>query len=157
MLAEQDIDVVAAALLCGLALNEDVLRRLHERGHPALRFSHGFLVQHLIEQPIPVGELAERMGVTQQAASKAAGELEALGYAERVPDEADARVRRVRLSARGEEAVEATRAVRAEVAAELAERLGARRVETLRRSLLAALDATGGMEAVRTRRVPALR
>jgi DNA-binding MarR family transcriptional regulator len=157
MLAEQDIDVVAAALLCGLALNEDVLRRLHERGHPALRFSHGFLVQHLVEGPIPVGALAERMDVTQQAASKAAGELEALGYVERVADPDDARVRRVRLSARGEQAVQATRAVRAEVAAELAERLGGRRVETLRRSLLAALDAAGGMEAVRTRRVPAWR
>jgi hypothetical protein len=43
------------------------------------------------------------------------------------------------------------------VAELLAERLGERRVESLRRGLLDALEAAGGMEAVRARRVPPVR
>jgi len=154
---EDELDLVIAALLCGLALNEDVMARLAARGHPALRFSHGFVFQHLVGEPLPIGALARRMGVTQQAASKAVRELEGLGYVERTPDPADGRVRRVGLSARGEAAVLATRAARAELAAELAQRLGADRAERLRRDLLAALEAGGGLAAVRARRVPALR
>jgi DNA-binding MarR family transcriptional regulator len=154
---DEHLDVVAVTLLCGLALNEDVMTRLGARGHGGLRFSHGFVVQHLVEGPVAVGELARRMGVSQQAASKVTAELESLGYVERSADPADRRVRRVGLSERGRQAIEDTRAARAEVAGELAERLGARRVETLRRGLLEALEAAGGMEAVRARRVPPVR
>jgi DNA-binding MarR family transcriptional regulator len=154
---DEHLDVVAVTLLCGLALNEDVMRRLRERGHGDLRFSHGFVVQHLMEGPVAVGELARRMGVSQQAASKVTGELESLGYLERLSDPADGRVRRVGLSERGREAIEDTRTARAEVAERLVERLGARRVESLRRGLLDALEAAGGMEAVRARRVPPVR
>ncbi len=148
---------MVAALLCGLALNEEVVRRLAARGHNALRFSHGFVVQHLVDGPVRVGDLAGRLGVSQQAASKAAGELEGLGYAERVADPADGRVRLVGLTARGEQAVADARAARTEVAAELEDTLGRRRVAVLRRSLLDALEASGGMEAVRARRVPPVR
>lgn len=153
----EHLDVVAVALLCGLALNEDVMKRLRERGHRDLRFSHGFVVQHLMEGPLAVGELARRMGVSQQAASKVTAELESLGYLERSADPGDRRVRRVGLSERGRKAIDDTRAARAEVADVLAAKLGVRRVETLRRGLLDALEAAGGMDAVRARRVPPVR
>ena len=42
-----------------------------------------------------MGELAEALGVTQQAASKSVLELEKLGYVERQPDLVDSRVRRI--------------------------------------------------------------
>jgi DNA-binding MarR family transcriptional regulator len=154
---DEHLDVVVVTLLCGLALNEDVMQRLRKRGHEELRFSHGFVVQHLVRGPIAVGELARRMGVSQQAASKVTAELEALGYVERRADPDDGRVRRVGISARGRAAIEDTRTARAEVAELLAERLGGRRVESLRRGLLDALEAAGGMEAVRARRVPPVR
>ena len=144
------LDVVLAALFAGLALNERVTERLHTDGFDDVRFSHGFVFQHLVPGPLAVGELARRMGVSQQAASKAAAELERLGYVERAPDPADARVRRLALSARG-------RAARAAVADELAGVLGPRRAETLRRTLLDALAAAGGLDAVRARRVPPVR
>jgi DNA-binding MarR family transcriptional regulator len=121
---DEHLDVVAVTLLCGLALNEDVMRRLKDRGHGDLRFSHGFVVQHLVEGPVAVGELARRMGVSQQAASKVTAELESLGYLERSSDPSDGRVRRVGLSKRGREAIEDTRAARAEAAELLAKRLG---------------------------------
>ena len=77
------LDVVLAALFAGLALNERVTERLHADGFEDVRFSHGFVFQHLVPGPLAVGELARRMGVSQQAASKAAAELERLGYVER--------------------------------------------------------------------------
>jgi DNA-binding MarR family transcriptional regulator len=153
----EQLDVVLAALFAGLALNERVTERLHAAGFADVRFSHGFVFQHLVPGPLPVGALARRMGVSQQAASKAAGELERLGYVERVADPEDARVRRLALSERGRAAVAAGREAREAVADELAEALGSRRAATLRRALLDALAAAGGLDAVRTRRVPPLR
>ncbi len=152
-----ELDVVLAALFAGLALNERVTARLHAGGFDDVRFSHGFVFQHLVPGPLPVGELARRMDVSQQAASKAAGELERLGYLERTPDPADARVRRLGLSERGRAAVAAGREARAAVAAELEAALGAPRARRLRRDLLAALEAAGGLKAVRARRVPPVR
>ena len=150
-----EIDTVTALHLSGLALTTEALRRLHAAGYSDLRISHGFVVQHVVEAPVRIGDLATRMGVTQQAASKAVAELAALGYLERGADPADARVRRIGLSARGRAAVAATRAVRADIERELAAALGADRVEAARRTALDALEWAGGADAVRTRRVPA--
>ncbi len=147
------LDFAVAAQLTGLALTDRAMERLHERGHPALRVSHGYLFQHLIDGPVTIGELAERLGVTQQAVSKTVAELAAAGYVQRLPDATDRRVRRVALTERGHGAVRDAREVRAELVGELSERLGADRVESARRTLLAALDIAGGSAAVRNRRV----
>jgi DNA-binding MarR family transcriptional regulator len=151
------LDAVVATTLTGLALNDETLRRLHRRGFEDLRTSHGFVFQHLVAGPLPVGALARRMGVSQQAASKATGELERLGYLERVQDPADGRVRRIGLAARGEAAVRAGRDVRVELATELAASVGEARLEAMRATLVDVLTAVGGAEAVRARRVPGIR
>jgi DNA-binding MarR family transcriptional regulator len=147
------LDFAVVAQLAGLTLTDRTLERLHARGHTLLRVSHGYLFQHLIDGPVTVGELAQRLGVTQQAVSKTAAELSAAGYVQRMPDATDGRVRRVALTDRGRDAVRDTREVRAELVGELAEKLGADRVESARRILLAALDIAGGTTAVRHRRV----
>jgi len=152
-----DLDPVLAVTLTGLALDAEVLRRLHARGFSDVRTSHGFVFQHLVGGPLPVGALARRMGVSQQAASKAVRELERLGYLERTGDPADGRIRQVALSRRGSAVVQAGRDVRAELAGELAARLGRGRVEAMRGTLLELLDAVGGTAAVRARRVPLVR
>ena len=110
------LDVGHLALFVGYAFADAVMAALGEAGFADLRFSHGFLIQHLIEGGRTIGELAQRMEMTQQGASKAVAELEALGYVERGTDE-DARVRRVQLSARGREALAATRRARERLAA----------------------------------------
>jgi DNA-binding MarR family transcriptional regulator len=147
------LDVVIAAQLAGLALTDAALSRIRARGHPALRTSHGYVFQHLLAGPITIGELAERLGVTQQAASKTAVELTAAGYLLRVPDPTDGRIRRVELTELGHDAVTVSRAIRAELGAELTAKLGAEEVEAAHRTLLAAIDVVGGMEDVRHRRV----
>ena len=80
--------------------------RLTARGFTGLRFSHGFLVQRLIDAEQPIAALAQALDVTQQAVSKTVSELEGLGYVRRRPDPRDARVRLVSLTDRGRAAVD---------------------------------------------------
>ena len=62
------LDVVLAALFAGLALNERVTERLHADGFDDVRFSHGFVFQHLVPGPLAVGELARRIPPTRASA-----------------------------------------------------------------------------------------
>jgi DNA-binding MarR family transcriptional regulator len=150
---ETDLDLTLAALFAGYALNDEVQRRLHAAGFEGLRFSHGFLVQHLVAGERTVGELAELMGVTQQAVSKTVGELETLGYLDRRARAGDARVRPVALTQKGRRAIETARAARAEVVAELRSELGPRRVDAATALLRDVLRAQGAMPDIRRRRV----
>jgi DNA-binding MarR family transcriptional regulator len=151
------LDVGHLALFVGYAFADTVMATLGDAGFADLRFSHGFVVQHLIDGARTIGELAERMAVTQQGASKAVAELQALGYVERGTDDEDARVRLVRLSARGREAVAATRRARERLQRRLAARTGEKTVADARRLLARLLDELGGAESVRRRRVTAPR
>jgi DNA-binding MarR family transcriptional regulator len=148
-----DKDLVLWTQLLAESLNAAMLSALRERGHGELRYSHGFLIQRLVEGSRPVGEIASALGVTSQAVSKAVRELEALGYVERVTDPDDARVRRVALTARGRAAVEAGRDIRATLNAQFSGALGEDRTAAAAATLAAALDTLGGLDAVRGRRV----
>jgi DNA-binding MarR family transcriptional regulator len=150
-----EADLSLAALFAGWAMADEVQRRLAADGFADLRFADGFVFQHLVGGPVTVGALAERLGVTQQAASKSAADLERRGYVSREPDPADARARLVGLAARGHQAIEAARRHRAALVAELADRHGPRRTEAARRVLLDLLGDLGAEAAVRGRRVRA--
>jgi len=149
----QRLDLSLAAMFVGLALAEEVQRRLAAEGFADARFGHGFVFQHLVRGPLPIGDLARAMDVTQQRASKATAELEALGYVRREPDPADARVRRIALTERGLAVIEAARRARADVVGELRARLGAERVEAAEEVLREVLRETGADAAVVARRV----
>src|SRR4051812_50216161 len=103
-----DKDFVLWALLLAEVLNAETLERLRAE-HPDVRYSHGFLFQQLVEGPRPVGEVAENLGVTSQAISKMARELQALGYVVRTPAPGDARGRPLALSPPGPGAIGAGR------------------------------------------------
>ena len=152
-----DLDLSLASLFAGWALAEELQRRLADDGFGDLRFADGFVFQHLVGGPVMIGALAERLEVTQQAASKSVADLERRGYVARTPDPADARARRVVLTERGEAAIERARRHRAAIAAELADRLGPRRVDTARRLLNEIVAELGADTAVRGRRVRAPR
>jgi DNA-binding MarR family transcriptional regulator len=147
------LDTGTLALFVGQAAAALVQERLAAQGFGDLRFSHGYVFQHLIDGEPTVGELAAQLGMTQQGASKAVAELERLGYCERVPDAADARIRRVRLTGRGQEAVAAARRARADLDERLASRFGKRRLAEHRDLLAGLLDELGGTAAVQRRAV----
>src|SRR3954453_19254409 len=98
-----------------------IQRRLAADGHADLRFADGFVFQHLVEGPVTIRVLAERLGVSQQAASKAVADLERRGYVKRTAAPADGRPRPVTLTARGDDAIAGARRHRAALAAELAD------------------------------------
>ena len=149
----ESIDIATLSLLAGLSSNQQLLAAIKASGHPELRNAHGYLFQHLIAGPKPVGELAELLGVTQQAVSKTALELESMGLVTRQPDSNDSRVRRVALTARGKTVIERSRASRAKLEAELVAAVGARAVHAARKTLIALIELTGGTSAVMHRRV----
>ena len=89
-----------------------------------------------------VTDLAERVGMTKQALGEFANELEAAGLLETVRDPADKRVRILRPTRRGRQAVEAGEAVITGLEREWRRRLGARKWDQLR-NLLSEAAAVG--------------
>lgn len=153
MLDPSTLDLPTAAFIGGSAANRLVLEQIRAEGHPQLRVSHGYIFQRLIAGEPTVGELADTLGVTQQAASKATRELETLGYIARHPDPADRRVTRLTLTERGTAAVELARTARAGLERQLADSVGARDVAAARRVMEALLNITGASADVRARTV----
>ena len=118
--------------------------RLHERfaesGHPEVRAPHGNVFAFLDHGGTRVSELARRAQITKQSMGELVAHLERNGYVERVPDPDDRRAKLVRSTARGSELYAIARRFVAEVEAEWTERLGQRKMGTLR-ELLVELNA----------------
>lgn len=93
------------------------------------------LLPHLTVDGVRPSELARRIEVSKQAVGQALADLAARGFVEQVPDPADGRGRLVRLTRAGVAAFEHGRGVLAFYERELAGRLGAGKVETLRTTL----------------------
>ncbi|MCX5602468.1 MarR family winged helix-turn-helix transcriptional regulator [Streptomyces phaeochromogenes] len=149
----RDLDTGALALFVGFAATSAVQAELAANGFPDLRMSHGYVFQRLLHTEPTIGDLAEKLDMTQQGASKAVAELERLGYTERLPDPHDARIRRVTLTARGHEAVTAARHARAAQEERLRQRFGTTALDAARTLLAELLDDFGGTAAVQRREV----
>jgi DNA-binding MarR family transcriptional regulator len=150
--AQEDLDVGSHIALAGAALERHVLRSIHDAGHPGIRTVHGYVFQRLLAGPVTVGDLAASLQVTQQRASKLVLDLEAAGYVRRDPRAGDARVRDVVMTEAGHEVVALARRTRADLEAALRSRTGD--LGAVRAALDVVLELTGGLEAVRHRRVP---
>jgi DNA-binding MarR family transcriptional regulator len=148
-----DLELSLLALFAGWAMADELRRRLAADGHGDLRFNDGVVIQHVVAGPLSITELAERMGVTQQAASKAVADLERRGVLTREPTPGDARSKRLHLTERGAAAVDGARTARAALEAELAAEFGAKRVADARALLAAILTRFDADDAVRNRRV----
>ena len=148
------LDLGHLGLFLGLRVNELVMEKLRAAGFGHVRESHGYVVQHLIERERSITELAERMEVTQQAASKVVAELAGLGVVELEAGE-DRRAKRVRLTARAWESVRVARRARRGIEKRLARAVGEGRYAEACSVVGACLEALGGMGRVKARRVRA--
>jgi len=152
ILTPAQLDLAYLALFFGQRVNELVLEHLLRSGFDRARESHGYLIQHLIDAERTITELAKRMEVSQQAASKSVAELVRLGTLEIVPMK-DRRAKRIRLSKRGWEAVQSARQERTRLDRRLMEAIGEKAHKKARASLLSCLEELGGLERILDRRV----
>jgi DNA-binding MarR family transcriptional regulator len=121
------------------AVHERMLAGLHQRGYEDLIAPHLSVLQYPGPENVRPSELASRTRMTKQALNYLLGQMEELGYLTRVEDEADQRVKRIRLTRRGREASAAMREIVLEIEAEWTQKLGRRRFSELRK-LLAQLN-----------------
>jgi DNA-binding MarR family transcriptional regulator len=113
-----------------------MLERLHERGFDDLDAPHLNVFQYPGPQGAKPSELAARLRISKQALNYLLGELERLDYLERRSDPDDLRSKRVALTRRGVAAIGVIREAVAEVEAQWAEQLGAKRFAQLQSLLL---------------------
>jgi DNA-binding MarR family transcriptional regulator len=140
----------------GLRVNELVMEQTWKAGFRGVRESHGYVIQHLIESDRTITELARRMEVTQQAGSKMVAELIHLGLVEAVSDK-DRRTKRIRLSERGWNCVQLGRRLRARLEKRLIRSTGKKNYDHARATVLNCLQALGGVDRIRSRRIRAPR
>lgn len=135
--------VVQQLLKVARRLDEVAVSRVRARhGAEGLRTAHTRLFPHLDLQGTRLTVLAQRLGVSKQAAGQLVDELEAMGILERVPDPDDGRAKRIRFVG-GTEALAEGLAVLEGLRADLEAVLGAEAVGRLHRdldALEAALD-----------------
>jgi DNA-binding MarR family transcriptional regulator len=121
-------------------LDELALERVSQRkGRPRLRRSHTSLLPHIDLEGTRITDLAERLGVTKQAASQLVDDLEAIGVLAREPDPDDARARRVVFTRLGREGLLEGLALLRDMESELARSIGDDSMAGLRRALVAIL------------------
>jgi DNA-binding MarR family transcriptional regulator len=147
-----ELDLGYLSLFLGLRFNELVIERLRSAGFPNAKQSHGYVVQHLIGQDRTITELAQRMEVTQQAASKVVAQMTRLGILEAAAA-GDRRAKMIRLSERGRQSVKIARGARRIVESRLVKAVGAEDYESARKVLTKALNVLGGLQRIRTRKI----
>lgn len=109
--------------------------RLRDEGFPEIRPGHGRVFRFIEPDGSRLTDIAERAGLTKQAMGEMVSDLEELGHVERCACPDDGRAKIIHLTDRGREAVAAAERIFADIEARWAERVGERRMATLRATL----------------------
>jgi DNA-binding MarR family transcriptional regulator len=152
MATDEPLDAAELTFLLGLAFQlvvGEFVRRVE--GYDDLRPMHGFVFQALRGPGLTSTELAERLGVTKQAAGQIVDDLETRGYLRREPHPEGGRRRLVLLTDKAEDHLVAAGRVLRGLEAELARRLGRRDFAEMRHTLVRLVRDLAGPT------VPALR
>lgn len=109
-----------------------MLERLHENGFGDLEAAHLIVLQYPGPQGKRPSELAAELKISKQALNYLLGELERLGYLERVPDPDDGRSKRIAITPRGMAIIPVIREAVEEIETAWAKQLGKKRFAELR-------------------------
>jgi DNA-binding MarR family transcriptional regulator len=137
----EDVDGAENLALAGLllsaatALVDGIHTRVTAAGFDDLRPTHGFAFVRISAGDATVGDVAEHLGVTKQAASQLVDELVRKGYVTRRPHPVDARARLLALTEHGWACTRAADRAMAELMGEWAAVLGRKRLAALRQDL----------------------
>lgn len=133
---------------CARLVSERIVADLARSGLADLRESDGYVFQHLQSGPRTVSDLAGKLGITQQGASKAVADLARRGYVAIEPDPDDRRARAVSLTERGWKAIRRGRTSRERFARDIERAVGAAQAAEIQRSLVAVTELLGGFEVL---------
>jgi DNA-binding MarR family transcriptional regulator len=122
-------------LSAAAALVEGIHERVQAAGFGDLRPAHGFAFARISAGDATVGDVAEHLGVTKQAASQLVDELERKGYVTRARHPADARAWLLALTPRGWACTRAADRATAQITQGWAAVLGPDRFAALRADL----------------------
>ena len=129
------------------SLQERLMALTASQGHN-LQYSFGQVLSAIDINGTPVAALAQLNGVTTQAISRIAGELETLGYIERSTSGRDRRARHIFFTPRGLELIRDSVSSVQRLGAELSETIGKKglvEMEALARQLYEALALESGL------------
>jgi DNA-binding MarR family transcriptional regulator len=144
--AEKRANTLQVLFKCARIANERAISRVNERaGAVVFRQALANLLPHIALEGTRLTELAERVGVSKQAVSKLVAEFVDQGMLELAEDPKDGRAKLVRFTPRGLEGIRDGLAVLESVEAEIASRVGKKRMVLLREGLVAMLDALENM------------
>jgi DNA-binding MarR family transcriptional regulator len=129
------LDLPVLLLSAARALVDAIDAGVRARGFADLRPAHGFAFARLAGDGATVGQLAEHLDVTKQAASQMVEELVTKGYVERRRHPDDARARLIMLTAKGWACTRAADEAAAEALRPWADALGPHRLDALRADL----------------------
>lgn len=126
-----------------LAWRREFISAMSAAGHGWFAQARGNLMVHIGPQGIRQTDLAERASLTKQAVQQFIDELVKDGIVMRVPDQQDARARRVCLTPAGEAAMRDADRIKLEIEARWRDRIGDEVFSSLESGLRRLLAATG--------------
>ncbi len=135
MNTQRELPLVALLGGLGDAILDELYARLKGLGFAEIRPAHGCVFGHIDDEGDRLTELAERSGLTKQSVGEAVGDLERLGFVERVPDPADGRAKIIRLTPHGADALAAAAAIFADIEERFAAEVGRERFDEFRETL----------------------
>jgi DNA-binding MarR family transcriptional regulator len=148
---EDDAQLLLTAAAAGAS--EAAVRYLAENGFADLRPAHTYVFQHLVPGPLSIHDLSLRLAMTAQGASKVVIELEQLGYVRRSASADDRRTHLVELTQHGRDLIDAGRAARAAVTADIGQLLGQAGLRRFLSTLQRVAEHSGGLEMLSSRRL----
>src|SRR5690242_3775956 len=118
---ERSVTPDLAVLMVGInrLVAERLASAVSEAGIEGMRTPYGFVIRALAAESLTLTELAERLGVTKQAAIKVVDEMDRAGFVERTADPKDRRAKRLQLTRLGHKVRRVARAESATMEAEL--------------------------------------
>jgi len=117
------------------AFSEQALRKLRQRGHTRLSMTHTTLLPHVDVNGTQATVLAEKAGITKQAAGRIIADLEREGYVQRLPDPADQRAAIIVFTDAGRQFLVDAYHVKKEIEAGYTALLGEERMQQFREML----------------------
>ena len=146
-ISDEKLEGVQLFFLLGLSFQlvlGEFVDRLDDAGYDDLRPVHGLVFQALARGDTTSTELAERIGVTKQAAGQIVDHLESAGYVERRDHPEGGRRRLIALTPKADRHMRVAGLLLHEFEAELADAVGDPELARIRRALIALIRVLAG-------------